>query len=163
MRHLFLIVVSLIAVVTNAQATTESVLPSNVEVPGVLVEAVSKVYAQSGTFRAQCQRLSQAQGLRVSLTLDVYIPSACRAFTIIRRRKGLVCAEVHLPPSTQFAELIAHEFEHIIEQLEYVNLRALARVRGSGVREVGFELFETDRAQESGRIVAMEMVKHHDR
>ena len=160
MRHSFSIVVAIIiALVSSVQGKTESVLPANVVVPGVLAGIVTEVYLHSDTFRAQCDRIAQASHLHVSLKFDVYIPHACRAFTTITRKEGTLCAEVHLPPSTQFAELIAHEFEHILEQVENLNLRVLARVRGSGVREVQFDLFETDRAQRTGKIVAMEVLR----
>ena len=157
MRNLFIVVVAIISVVSSAQVRTEGVLPADVEVPDALSRDVTQLYSQSATFRAQCDRLAQAQNLRVSMKLDVAIPHSCRAFTVITRTRTQLCAEVHLPPTTQLAELIAHEFEHIIEQLDHLNLRKLAQVRGSGVREVGFELFETDRAQSAGEIVAEEL------
>ena len=54
------------------------------------------------------------------------------------------------------SELLAHEFEHILEQIEGLDLRRLARVKGSGVHEVEYAVFETDRAQAAGRVVAAE-------
>ena len=42
---------------------------------------------------------------------------------ICRRRNGLT-------------ELLGHEFEHLIEQIEGLDLKRLARVKGSGVHEV---------------------------
>ena len=69
------------------------------------------------------------------------------------RRRAL-----HLPPrGAQLAELVGHEFEHILEQVEGLNLRALADKKGSGVHEVERDLYETDRAQRTGRIVAEEV------
>jgi hypothetical protein len=58
--------------------------------------------------------------------------------------------------SSHLAELVAHEFEHVIEQIEGVNLRKLARAKGSGVHEIEREVFESDRAQAAGRVVAAE-------
>jgi hypothetical protein len=63
---------------------------------------------------------------------------------------------VHLPPSSDHAELIAHELEHIIEQIEGIDLRSMARVRNSGVYQMELAAFETDRAQEAGRTVRTE-------
>ena len=165
MRKLFSIAVAIITVVSGAQAKskTASILPANFDVPDVLVGIVSDVYVQSETFRAQCDRLGRATNMQVSLRLDARIRPSCRAFTVITRKNGTLCAEVHLPPSVQMAELLGHEFEHIIEQLEHVNLRLLARVRGSGVREIDFELFETERAQRTGIIVATEVRLRQDR
>jgi hypothetical protein len=53
-------------------------------------------------------------------------------------------------------DLVAHEFEHVIEQLEGLDLRALARTRRSGVCEIERELFERDRAERVGTGVADE-------
>jgi hypothetical protein len=67
-------------------------------------------------------------------------------------------ADVHVPPAARaIAEIVGHEFEHILEQMEGLNLRMLSRVRGSGVRESAFEVYETARAQRAGRIVAAEL------
>ena len=63
-------------------------------------------------------------------------------------------AEVHLPPTNGLIELVAHEFEHVLEQIEGLDLRRLARIKGSGVHELQGRVFETDRAQLAGRIVA---------
>jgi hypothetical protein len=165
MRNLFSIAVAIIAVVSSAQAKTKtsSILPANFDVPNVLVDIVSDVYVQSDTFRAQCDRLGRATNMQVSLRLDSRIRPSCRAFTVITRKDGILCAEVHLPPSIEMAELLGHEFEHILEQLEHVNLRVLAHVRGSGVREIDFDLFETERAQRTGIIVAKEMRLRQER
>ena len=65
-------------------------------------------------------------------------------------------AEVHLPPGSNLTELVAHEFEHVIEQIEGINLRKLAGKKDSGVREVEGKAFETDRAQKAGLVVAAE-------
>jgi hypothetical protein len=134
------------------------VLPANLELPREMVAILEQVYDRSSTFRAQCQRIADAPNLRVSIQLDAWMRSSCRAFTMIRRRQRLIHAQVHLPPSgTMFAELISHEFEHVIEQVEGLNLRELACVKGSGVHEVERDLFETDRAKRTRKIVADEV------
>jgi hypothetical protein len=165
MRNSFILVVAIIGLVSGAQVTTEGktegkterVLPANFDVQDMLSREVTDLYGQSATFRAQCDRLANAQNLRVSMELDVAIPHSCRAFTVITRTPSALCADVHVPPTAQLAELIGHEFEHILEQLDHLNLRKLSQVRGSGVREVGFEIFETERAQTAGRVVAEEL------
>src|SRR6187397_814429 len=153
----FIIAIAIISVASSAYAQTAESFLSTLNVPAMFSRDVTHMYNRSATFRAQCDRLAQAQNIRVSIQLDVNIPLSCRAYTIITRTRGMLCAEVHLPVSSAFAELIAHEFEHIIEQLEHVNLRKLSMVPGSGVRRVGFELFETDRAQLAGTIVSQEL------
>ena len=158
MRNSYWIAFAIITVLSGTQMKADSVLPANFSPPADLEATVSQVYEQSATFRAQCDRLAQAPGLRVNMRFDFNMNSRCRAFTIIRRGRGVLCAEVHLPaPSSQLAELIGHEFEHILEQVEHLDLRALARVRDSGVHEVAAEIFETDRAERTGKAVADEM------
>ena len=131
---------------------------SNVDVPADLAPAVAEIYSRSSTFKAQCALIAGAEQLRVSIQLDTSMRSSCRAFSVITRKGRMIRAEVHLPPSgVLFGELIGHEFEHILEQLEGLRLRELARVRGSGVHEVERNLFETARAERTGRIVGEEV------
>jgi hypothetical protein len=53
-------------------------------------------------------------------------------------------------------ELLAHELEHIIEQLDGIDLAAKAAVARSGVRECVDGSFETSRAVRVGTLVALE-------
>ena len=144
------------AAITAEQQRRLSPLPPNVDFPRDLERIVRRIYQQSPTFRAQCERIAAADYLRVTVQIDTYIPSRYRAFTIVHRRQSVIRVEMHLPPSSDHSELIAHEFEHLLEQIEGLDLRALARVKGSGVREVEHAAFETDRAQVVGRVVAAE-------
>ena len=54
--------------------------------------------------------------------------------------------------ATDHAELLAHEFEHVLEQIEGLDLRRMARERIRRLRDA-YAVFETDRAQAAGRIV----------
>lgn len=143
-------------IAAEPQQCRRSPLPANVEFPRDLEPMIRRVYDQSPAFRAQCDRIAEAVNLRISLRIDSAIPFHCRAFTVVQRRGRAIRAQVHLPPSSDHSELLAHEFEHLLEQIEGLDLRKLSRVRGSGVREVERELFETDRAQAAGRLVAGE-------
>lgn len=131
-------------------------MPANVELLSDIGDALQRIYDQSPTFRAQCERIAGARHLRVRIRINASIPGRCRAFTILQRRGRELEADVHLPPSGDHSELIAHEFEHVLEQIEGLNLRRLSRVRGSGVHEVELQVFETERAQAVGRVVAAE-------
>ncbi len=132
-------------------------IPPNVELALDLARVLERIYDRSPAFRAQCERIAGADNLRVTVRIDTSIPSRCRAFTIIHRRGRTLRAEVHLPPTSGLIELVAHEFEHLLEQIEGLDLRRLARVKGSGVHESDVQVFETDRAQAAGRVVAAEM------
>ena len=74
------------------------------------------------------------------------------------RRSAGIEADVQLGPSGDPVLLIAHEFEHILEQLDGVDLPSMATRVATGVRlvpESGH--FETDRAIAAGRQVASEV------
>jgi hypothetical protein len=163
MRHSYWIVFAIITVFSGAHAEADSVL-DNFELPRDLAATVTELYGQSAIFRAQCDRLGQTPNLRVSMRFDSNMRSSCRAFSIIRRRGSSLCVEIHVPfASAMLTELIGHEFEHVLEQVENLNLRALSHVRGSGVYEVERDLFETERAQRAGRAVAEEARARRER
>ena len=139
------------------------VLPSNLDVAPVFRPFVDRMWQSSPTFRRQCARLAAGIRLRVSL-LPEYLPDralASNARTVLRHQDGsLVAALVHLKPSLNATELIAHEMEHILEQLDGVDLQAQA---GNGVVwKSGDGTFETRRAIEAGRRVAREIMMGSD-
>jgi hypothetical protein len=140
----------------DEQRCQSSPLPVNIDLAHDLARVLGRIYDRSPVFRAQCERIASADNLRVTVRIDTSIPSRCRAFTIVWRRGYEIYADVHLPPSSGLTELVAHEFEHVLEQIEGLDLRRLARVKGSGVRMLEGEVFETDRAQAAGRVVAAE-------
>jgi Tol biopolymer transport system component len=88
-------------------------------------------------------------------------PSLSRARTVLGRKdSSLASANVYLKPSLDAPELIAHELEHILEQLDGVDLQAQA---GNGVVwKSGDGDFETRRAIEAGRRVAREITTGSD-
>lgn len=133
-------------------------LPSNIIAPGVLRDVAAAMLRASPTFRRQCARIGAA-----SLTVTVaYMGMSGSppyvASSRIHRRGGRLLAEVHIGPGGNREELLAHEFEHIIEQLDGVDLAALAKRRDTGVHVVpNASEFETDRAVIVGRQVAREV------
>jgi hypothetical protein len=131
-------------------------LPQNVEFFSDLDHVVQRIYDRSPTFRSQCARIASASNLRVRVHINTRIPRVCRALTVVKRAGFQIQADVHLPPGTNYSELIGHEFEHLLEQVEGLDLRRLSRVRGSGVWSVERELFESGRAQDAGKVVAAE-------
>jgi hypothetical protein len=70
-----------------------------------------------------------------------------------------VTASITIAPPHDAVELIAHEFEHIIEQLDGVDLASRAAVPRSGVHEQPGTpgMFETVRATRIGQRVAAEV------
>ncbi|HUP40024.1 MAG TPA: hypothetical protein VM115_07890 [Vicinamibacterales bacterium] len=145
------------AIAAESQQCRLSSLPVNLEMRRDLARVVERIYRRSPVFRAQCERIARADHLRVMVRIDTAIPARCRAFTIVKRQGYAIVADVHLPPSNGLVELVAHEFEHVLEQIEGLDLKRLARVKGSGVHELEGRVFETDRAQRAGRLVIAEM------
>ena len=132
--------------------------PSNVPIPRAFPDDVDAMLRSSPTFRAQCARIANATHLRVVLQLSAGVPSQTAVTRITRQPEGRLEAEVEIGPLGDPMLLIAHEFEHSIEQLDDVDLTALAERQGSGVRsdpKTGH--FETERAIAIGRRVAREV------
>ena len=149
--------------VTHAEDQCERcIVPPNVDLPSDFAKQFEIIYARSETFRDQCERISGADHARVTVRLNPTLPRSCQALTEVRRRGRSIFADVQLRPSSSFAEMLAHEFEHILEQLEGLDMKRLAYQRGSGVYEVQFQLFESVRAQRAGRMVAEE-VRHQEK
>ena len=72
------------------------------------------------------------------------------------RRPAPIVAAVDIAAYGDPAEWVAHEFEHLIEQLDGVDLHDLER-RGQGAWKSGNQMFETERAVSVGRRVLREM------
>ena len=96
--------------------------------------------------------------LSITVHIDPVWRRRARAITsLVRHRGDLIAADIHVPAAGEVVELIAHELEHVIEQLDGVDLRAHARRSRAttSVEENG--TFETRRAVEAGRTVAWEV------
>jgi hypothetical protein len=111
---------------------------------------------RSPMFRRQCLRLAAAPHLAVVVRITHPTNAAPRARTQIRREGGQLSANVEINPYGPFAELLAHELEHIIEQLDGIDLAAKSNVARSGVRLCADGTFETSRAVRIGTLVALE-------
>lgn len=131
-------------------------LPPNLTSVAVLHPALEKMRS-SPTFRNQCRRLAGASHLRVNLLLEELgrRPSH-RARAAMKYRDGrLVSVDIHLTNFDEPVELIAHEIEHVIEQLDGIDLAVHARAGTVSKRDDG--AFETRRAIEVGKRVAREV------
>ena len=144
------------SIAAEQQQCRLSPLPANVELAHDLARVLQRIYERSPSFRVQCERIAAAENLLVTVRIDSSIPRRCRAFTRIYRQGYYIRADVHVPASSALTELVGHEFEHVLEQIEGLDLRRLARVKGSGVHDVEGLAFETDRAQAAGRLIAVQ-------
>ncbi|MEO5741297.1 MAG: hypothetical protein ABIS29_11945 [Vicinamibacterales bacterium] len=136
-------------------------LPSNLRVSSTYRPLVESMLRDSPTFRRQCMRIGADPGLTVRLSIGETLPSAgARATTrITQSAKGQRSAVVEIGSRQDTEELIAHELEHIIEQLDGVDLAARAARPHTGVTTVGYtpDMFETVRAKRTGLKVASEL------
>lgn len=128
----------------------------HVIVPPSLVPVIVMLLERSATFRRQCGRILAAADLTLVIR-EVYPLGRFPVRTTVRRAAGgplWARIDLVLVPH-QLAEWIGHEFEHVIEHVEGIDVRRRAR-RGDDAREVRAGLFETRRAVEAGARVARE-------
>lgn len=152
--------------VFDADAPADPVMttPPNLIVPAALRPVVESMLRGSPTFRRQCLRLANAT--RMTVALDWFQPTATehlRARTVfLAAPDGRRQARVGIRPLDDAVELIAHEIEHVIEQLDEVDLATLASVPASGVHacDCRDDSFETIRAIRAG-LAARDEVRRH--
>ena len=133
---------------------------SNMRIDDMLKPVVSALLMKSATFRRQWDTISASRFIRVTIVLRPGMQEAdsTRARTEVSHfAYGGMRARIELPNATELTELLAHELEHVLEQLEGLDLRALAGRRGQGVAEVQKGLYETARARAAGLQVYQEV------
>jgi hypothetical protein len=131
-----------------------SQVPPNIDA-GMLASHIVEILARSETFRQQCQRIAAARLLRVKLGLALHPAGDYRATTLLYRYDtGSLRAEVSLVFAENYVELIAHEFEHVLEQVDGVDLRSA--LPGGEAKLLPGGVFETRRATAAGRQVLRE-------
>jgi hypothetical protein len=113
----------------------------------------------SPTFRRQCLRIADSP--RLTIVFEYFQPSTERVrarATVSTDADGRRTARVQIRALDDPVELIAHEVEHVIEQLDGIDLSARAAVHASGVHDChcGNGAFETARAIRVGLDVARE-------
>jgi hypothetical protein len=135
-----------------------ALVPRNIHASPMLLTLMGRMARFSPTFRAQCDRIARTPGLVVRMRYaGLRDDRPFNARTIVRRHEyGAMIAEVDLYVPLDPVEIVAHEFEHLVEQIQGTDLHGLARKRGSGVIEVRRNEFETRRAVDAGRRVLAE-------
>ena len=136
-------------------------LPPNLLVTSLHRPLIDSMLRESPTFRRQCLRIAAETGLTVQLAIGrTPLPSGMRAMTRFSRGDGgQLSAVVDIGFHQNVEELIAHELEHVIEQLDGIDLEARAARPHTGVTEVGYRagMFETIRARRTGLKVVSEL------
>ena len=142
-----------------ARSPDESRPPINLRVDPLIQPVVDRMWQASPTFHRQCRRLAAEPDLQVTVSREdePTRSSFANARTALTFEANVpVAAHVFLKTTVNGPELIAHELEHILEQLDGVDLRAQS---GNGaVWSSDRASFETRRAIEAGRRVAREII-----
>jgi hypothetical protein len=145
-----------VGVYLERETTSATGVPENLDVPSMYRTTVASMLERSAMFRRQCARLAAASHLSVLVRMMHPLTGGPRARTQISREDGgRLLALVEINPAGDFTELLAHELEHVIEQLDGIDLAAKAAMANSGVRTCS-EGFETNRAVRIGTLVAVE-------
>jgi hypothetical protein len=137
-------------------------LPPNLRVPPDLRIVLQQALRHSPTLQRQMQVLLHAQRVRMSVSYGgLRGLRLFQAHSLVKHHQyGALVVDTQLYAPADMVELFAHEMEHVCEQIEGVDLRALAARRDSGVYD--FEgHFETRRAIEAGRRVSREAQGQH--
>jgi hypothetical protein len=147
-----------VGVYAEPYAASDAVeVPSNLTVPSTHRSTIERMLERSPMFRRQCLRLAAAPHLTVIVRMLHPVTGGHRAFTEIKREDGSrLVATVNINPLGDFTELLAHEIEHVIEQLDGIDLAAKASLSQSGVRTCVGGTFETSRAVRVGSLVAVQ-------
>jgi hypothetical protein len=137
-------------------------IPRNLIVSRLYEQTIAAMRALSPTFRRQCLRIANAPNVTITLGVDNSRGEReTRAYTTITRNQhGDLLAVVRIKEVAHAPELIAHELEHIIEQLDGVDLGVMASLDETGVRRCdcrSTDTFETIRAVSVGAQVAREV------
>jgi hypothetical protein len=134
---------------------------ANVTVTSLYDPVIAQMLERSPTFRRQCARIARATNLAITLRSEPRSEHRANAWTTMGpNHDGRRQVAIAVVAGPRTIELIAHEFEHVIELLDGVDLRQKATLRASGVRACDcgdLEMFETDRAIAVGQQVAREV------
>jgi len=132
-------------------------LPPTVNLEDGFEPIIRSMLEHSPTFRQQCRVLA-ASHVSATVRYALRAPGvASRARAIFHERSsGLLIANIEIGVSPDLIELLGHEFEHLIEQLDGVDLQRLVR-QGQAVR-MPDGAFETKRAIAAGQRVMGEVV-----
>lgn len=135
-------------------------LPDSIRFSSDLAPLIRSSLEHSPSFRQQCRELAAAPRLRAIVRLNYHpLPgSTSRAITTFRQdRSGVLEADIEIRSLLELTELLAHELEHVLEQVEGIDLEALDKKHA---RRLSDGAFETSRAIEAGRRVASEVIDH---
>lgn len=142
--------------VPNTASAGTLTLPPNMRVPADLRPQLEALLEASPTFQRQCDLIRRTPRVHITIGYDRRRSAYVDAETVFERHEyGTVKVTTMLYLPGDVIELVAHELEHVCEQIEGVKLTELSRKRPAEAHEFGGR-YETRRASEAGRRVAHE-------
>lgn len=133
-------------------------LPGNIEAPDAILTTMRRMWMASPSFRRQCARIGRARDGRIVVEIRTKMSHEFQAVSQIERKGVAWRARVEVYIDSKLVEMIAHEFEHIIEQMDSVDLVRLSKQGLQGVMP-GSTHFETARAIAAGKRIARECLE----
>jgi len=132
-------------------------MPRNIWIDDSLVPLVRQLLERSPTFRRQWDEIVASDRVSVAVRLWAKLSWTTRARAEIRHYgNGALRAVIDVPVTREAPELVAHEFEHVVEQMHGLDLASMAREGRRGVVEAGEGAYETERAIQAGRAASDE-------
>jgi len=145
---LLAVVVLLGAASTLSAATIcETSLPFNIDA-GTLEPVAIALLQRSPSFQQQCLRIAATVVLLIRIRLLRVVQAGLAETTISRYDTGVLRADVQVRFGQDYVELLAHEFEHVLEQVDQVSLAQEISAKRAWVTATG--AFETERARTAG-------------
>jgi len=141
---------------SHAVSSPEGRLPPNLVAPEVLQPLLTRMWRSSATFRRQCVQLAEHPEVTIHIALDPRTTHG-RALSRVHRGEAELEASVQIEmrDPARYVEYLAHELEHVLEQIDGTDRVRLARQHVDGVVNIG-GVYETARARSVGRAVARE-------
>jgi len=141
-----------------------AMLPRGSEIPAVYRPLLDDMWRGSATFRRQWRRIADS-GVQITLVYDIRCQiDGAHAQSEISRKGGWRVRTSLRSVDRSAIEHLAHELEHVLEQLDDVDLAQAVNDRVHGASARGKRaLFETRRAIVVGRLVAREVSAYEDR
>ena len=139
-------------------------LPADSDIPALSLSLLDEMWRGSATFRRQWTRVAAAR-VRIIIAFDkssagdlVHAQSEITRKPDLRVRISLRIVD------RAATEYLAHELEHVLEQLDDVDLAHAVASHVHGAKANGAPpVFETRRAIVVGRLVAAEVQAYRDR
>jgi len=147
------------ASVCAAETIVREAAPGVIQLTPDIQRRVEAMLERSPTFREQYQRILHTPLVIITARVEAAVLSTSfRARSTIRRYgSGLLIVLMEIAPGANQAQWIAHEFEHVVEQLDGIDVGADAAAGHRHSWYTGDRAVETLRAVRAGRQVEDEM------